>query len=132
MIQVHSQAPAYCSLASSKTHQLSADAPVTKGGGGAGFGAHELLEASLAVCINMTVRMHADKAGITLHAVTTSVQLTRPDAETSQFEYELELSGDLSPTDREALEAAAENCPVRQTLSKCLVFARAEGERRQV
>jgi organic hydroperoxide reductase OsmC/OhrA len=39
-----------------------ADAPIDMGGGGAGFGADELFEAALAVCINMASTHVRDRA----------------------------------------------------------------------
>lgn len=122
MIQVNSLSVAYQGTVRSTTHKVISDAPVTKGGGGMGFGAHELLEASLATCINMAVRMHADQNGIPLDGVTTKVGLTWPDAHTSRFEYSIEVTGKLTAEQREELEAVAARCPVRQTLSKKLVF----------
>jgi uncharacterized OsmC-like protein len=73
MIQVDSLSPAYRGVVRNRAHELASDAPITKGGGGAGFGAHELLEASLAACLNMAVRMHADARGIPLERVSTVV-----------------------------------------------------------
>lgn len=125
MIQVNSLPGAYQGTVRSSTHEVTSDAPVAKGGGGMGFGAHELLEASLAACINMAVRMHADQNGIPLHGVTTRVGLTWPDAHTSRFEYSIAVTGNLTSEQRAELEAVAERCPVRQTLSKKLVFEQA-------
>jgi len=101
---------------------IDADPPQDKGGGGAGFGAHELLEASFAACMNMAVRMCALEYGIALEDVQTQVQLSRPTVDTVRFEYGLELRGRLSTQQRALLTAAAETCPVRQTLSKRLEF----------
>jgi putative redox protein len=104
-------------------HQLAADAPVAKGGEGAGFGAHQLLEASLAACISMAVRMDAAAKGLALQAVTVTVSLTHPNEETIRFEYQLRVTGDLTDADRAGLDHAAQQCPVRSTLSKTLQFA---------
>lgn len=101
---------------------IDADPPQDKGGGGAGFGAHELLEASLAACMNMAVRMCAAEHGIPLAGVQTHVQISRPGADAVRFEYGLELRGQLSTQQRALLTQAAETCPVRQTLSKRLEF----------
>ncbi|MEO7774524.1 MAG: OsmC family protein [Steroidobacteraceae bacterium] len=100
-----------------------ADAPTAKGGGGAGFGAHELLEAALAVCLNMAVRMHAESNGLPLTGVNTRVSLHRPAPDTVCFEYSLELTGPLTDDHRGQLEEIARTCPVRQTLSKRIDFA---------
>ena len=57
--------PYYTYFTNSK-HEFFADAPPAKGGSDAGFRPHELLEASLACCLNMWLRMYADKNGIEL------------------------------------------------------------------
>ena len=101
---------------------IDADPPQDKGGGGAGFGAHELLEAAFAACMNMAVRICAVEHGIALEGVQTQVQLSRPTAGTVRFEYGLELRGQLSTQQRALLTEAAETCPVRQTLSMRLEF----------
>lgn len=56
MISTRSLQERYQTIASNSRHELAADAPAEKGGDGAGFSAHELLEAALAVCVNMAVR----------------------------------------------------------------------------
>jgi len=96
MIQVDSLPSAYRGIVRSSSHELASDAPVAKGGGGMGFGAHGLLEASLAACLNMAVRMHADQKGIPLEHVSTRVTLSWPDAQVSKFEYSVDLTGPLS------------------------------------
>lgn len=107
---------------SNGSSSIAADPPLDKGGQGAGFGAHELLESSLAACINMAVRMCAVGHGIALEGVKTKVQLRRPDAESVCFDYALQLLGPLTAEQRTLLMHAADNCPVRQTLSKRLTF----------
>jgi putative redox protein len=102
--------------------EIAANAPIDKGGGGAGFGAHELLEAALAVCINMAVRMHASEHSIPLESVSTRVRLDRPHPNTVSFKYKLDLVGPLSDQQRRQLEHAASICQVRQTLSKRIEF----------
>lgn len=122
MIQTHSLPQSYTTAVTDTRHEMTADAPIDKGGGGAGFGAHELLEAALAACINMAVRMHADTHAIPLDGVTTRVMLHRSDPETARFEYALEITGSLSLAQREQLATVARSCPVRRTLSKRLEF----------
>lgn len=48
MVQVDSLPPAYRGIVRNSSHEVASDAPIDKGGGEMGFGAHELLEASLA------------------------------------------------------------------------------------
>ena len=126
MIRTDSLPAAYRTTVRSDTHELTADAPIAKGGGGEGFGAHQLLEASLATCINMAVRMHAAQAAIPLRAVSTWVELTWPDAQTTEFRYGLTLDGPLSEEQKQELHDVAENCPVRRTLSRNLMFTPSE------
>jgi putative redox protein len=122
MVRAQSLPGSHPTLARNGRHEIIGDAPVEKGGGGSGFGAHDLLEASLAVCINMAVRMHAVRNSIPLEAVTTEVRLQRPTPERVVFEWRLEMSGALSNEQRQALEQAARSSPVSQTLSKQLEF----------
>ena len=61
MIKTKSAAIAYQTSYVTRNQQAVADAPLEKGGAGAGFGPHELLEAALATCLNIAVRMSAKK-----------------------------------------------------------------------
>jgi putative redox protein len=131
VIQTTSQPGAYQTEFASRQARAMADAPLDKGGGGAGFGPHELLEAALATCINMAVRMRADKLGIALDGVSTIVRLNRSVAGSVAFECATVYGGSLSAEDRAQLDEAANTCPVRQTLSKKIEFTAVDsrGER---
>jgi putative redox protein len=109
---------------SNGTSEAAADTTADKGGSGDGFRPHELLEAALATCVNMTVRMYAAKHAIALAGVTTRVSLDRSDPAQAVFRYEVELEGALTPADREKLLDAARACPVRRTLSRQIRFER--------
>ncbi len=86
MVRAQSLPGSHPTLAGNGRHEILADAPVEKGGGGSGFGAHDLPEASFAVCIDMAVWMHAVRNAIPLEAVTTEVRLQRPTPERVVFE----------------------------------------------
>ncbi|MGI9566412.1 MAG: OsmC family protein [Nitrosopumilus sp.] len=58
-------------------HHGQSDTTAEKGGGESGFRPHGLLEAAYASCINMTIRMFANKHKIPLSGVTTQVTLHR-------------------------------------------------------
>ena len=103
-------------------HSAFADAPQHKGGGAAALGPHELLEAALATCISMAVRMRAAHEGIALEDVRTRVHLDRTHEGTATFECDVQIIGVFSPEQRQLLMDSASNCPVRQTLSKQLEF----------
>lgn len=126
MITTESTPLPYVTIARNGRVAIQLDAPAAKGGAGDGFGAHDLLEASIAVCINMAVRMYAAANGIPLAAVSTSVELSKPDATTTRFSYSLQLDGELSPGQKAALFEAARTCPVRQTLSRRIEFHQAD------
>lgn len=72
--------------------------------------------------MNIAVRMYADQHSIPLSAVTTRVKLDRSKQEETLFEYEIDLRGELTDTDRGRLITVAEKCPVRQTFTKHLGF----------
>jgi putative redox protein len=122
VITTRSQIDAFQTTFSASGHSALADAPTAKGGGGAGFGPHELLEAALATCLNMAVRMQASKLGIPISEVTTIVNLDRSDPVEAAFNYRVTIAGDISPDDRLILDVAARTCPVLSTLAKRLVF----------
>ncbi len=122
MISAKGEAPRYRTSFSNGAQEAFADTTPVRGGGAAGFRPHELLEAALASCANMTVRMYAHDHAIPLDAVTTQVRLERESAG-AVFHTEIELHGDsLTPEQRERLIQAAQNCPVRRTLSAPVRF----------
>ncbi len=92
-------------------------------GGTDGFRPHDLLEAALAACMNITARMAAEKAGIPLEQVTTQVRLERTGDGPVTFHCSFSTSGDLSEGKRAALARAVAQCPVRRTLSRGFEFA---------
>jgi putative redox protein len=87
MITGTSESPRYCTRFSDGRHEAIADVPLDKGGSGSGFRPHELLEAALATCVNMNVRMFAENHRIPLERVTTKVQLDRSVADETTFCY---------------------------------------------
>ena len=93
------------------------DMPADKGGDGDGFRPHELLEAALATCMSMTVRIAAEKYGYPLEHVAVTVTLDRSDPAAFAFDYQLALSGDLTEVQRSRLERAAAQCPVSKTIA---------------
>jgi putative redox protein len=93
-----------------------------KGGQGAGFRPHELLEASIACCMNMWLRIYADNHDLQLDETITKVWVKRDNLEEAKFEYSIELKGMLTDEQRSKLMRVAETCPVRQSLSRKLSF----------
>lgn len=122
MIRTHSSAENYLTTVSNGAFTLPADTTADKGGGGQGFRPHDLLEAALASCMNMSLRMAAQKAEIALDEVSVSVSLNRTTPEGPTFEYAVRFPASLMPSERTTLLAAVESCPVKMTLSKPLHF----------
>jgi|SRR5687767_9484571 len=124
MITTHSQDLPYQVRFTNGTQQADADVLPIKGGQGAGFGPHELLEASLACCINMWIRMQGDKLGIPVGPIAVSVTLHRDHPQQAIFECAIRLDDALNEEQRAILLQAADDCPVRRTLLKQLSFVR--------
>lgn len=100
------------------------DTTLDKGGSGSGFRPHDLLEAALACCLNMSLRMAADNHKIALREIKVSVLLNRDDPEQTIFEYGVELDGDLTEHQKRMLLELAGSCPVSKTISKKISFRR--------
>ena len=122
MIIAGSKAPAYCTPFSDGEHHAMADTTKEKGGSGSGFWPHTLLEAALATCINITLRKYADKHAIPLADAATKVKLDRSRPDEVIFEFAVELQGNLTAEQREALLQVAGDCPVKETLLKRISF----------
>ena len=122
MICATSEAARYQTRFSDGEHHGTSDTTVDKGGRHSGFRPHDLLEAALASCVNMTVRMFADNHAIPLRSVTAKVSVDRTDPDEVVFRYEVGLDGELTPEQRDSLLHAAAACPVRRTLSKRIRF----------
>lgn len=104
------------------SHESVADIPVEKGGEGNGFGPHELLEAALATCIAITVRLSAAKHGFPLKGATCEVRVNRSVPDRVTLRYMLALSGPLDAEQESHLRSAASRCPVAKTLGSTLVM----------
>ena len=122
MVTTESTDKHYVTVANNGRETVLLDAPVAKGGGGQSFGPHELLEAALAACLNMAVRMHASAHGMPLESVCAQVRLNRPPSGPVCFDYSLEMRGPLTTAQHDALIDVAELCPVRQTLERPITF----------
>lgn len=105
-------------------HIAYSDTTTEKGGSNSGFRPHELLEAALATCINMQIRIYAESHNLKLSKVKVMVKLNRNIIESSIFEYRIEVEGNLSEIERKKIMSVAETCPVKKTLSKEIKFKR--------
>ncbi len=89
-------------------------------GGTAGVRPHDLIDASLAACIAITVRMAADVRGTRLDHVVAEVTHDDDDPMAARFECELTLVGELSEKERAGLARVAHHCPIGKLLGKTI------------
>jgi len=122
MIKATSKATPYQVQFTNGKHTALADTKYYETGGDAGFQPHELLEAALATCMNMTARMYAAKHAVPLKQVVTKVLLDRSGEEQVVFNCVVELKGKLTFEQKQAILAAARACPVRKTLLRGVRF----------
>jgi putative redox protein len=100
-----------------------ADVPIAQEGTGVGFRPHELLEAALATCINITLRVYAEKHNVPLEDASVRVTLDHSSIHESVFRYQIELVGaDLTSEHRTKLMGIANACSVHRTLSRTIRF----------
>ncbi len=102
-------------------HAGISDAPAAKGGADGGFSPFALLEASLATCMNITLRMYAQTHNIPLTDVDITVSII-PGKDGATFEYGATLPDTLSADQKKRLHAALRGCPIHQLLSKPATF----------
>lgn len=96
-------------------HSFNADEPEYKGGADKGPAPDEILEASLASCTAITLRMYADKKNWILNEVDVSVNLTRVEHKTI-FTRSIKLQGNLLEEQKQRLLQIAKACPVSKSL----------------
>ncbi len=123
MITCYSKKANYDTWFTNGKHEGHADAPVDKGGADAAFNPHELMEAALAACLNIWLRVYAASHNIPLSGLVTEVTLDRLTPGEATFQYALDLKGPLTAAQRQELHQAAHACPVHQTLAGKISFS---------
>lgn len=94
---------------------LIADTTATHGGSGLGIRPRELLEGSLATCLNMTIRMVAEEEDIDLDDISVTVELDRS-YNPEKLWYDLSFDG-LEKEEAGKLREAVNESPIYQTLA---------------
>jgi putative redox protein len=98
-------------------HDLVVDEPPEAGGGDTGPRPTQLLGASLAGCIAITVEMYAQRKGWDVGAVEVDVELTYEGVVPRSFEVGLKLPAELDEEQRRRLLVIATKCPVHKVLA---------------
>lgn len=123
MITTKSKQDDYLTEFTDGDHVGQCDAPVGKGGQDAAFTPFALLEASLAGCLNITLRAFAKSHDIDLGSATVETSVTLvPGENGSTFEYGVKLPDGLSEKDTKRLLAALKGCPIHGLLGKPISF----------
>ena len=122
MITSTSLSEKYLARFTDGTHEAHTDTTPQYGGASAGFKPVELLEASLAACINTVLRIAADKRSIPLTGASVQVRLNRDNKDESVFEYAIDMQGELTEEQRATLLRAIAGCPVKKILSGAVSF----------
>ncbi|HNP23715.1 MAG TPA: OsmC family protein [Panacibacter sp.] len=97
-------------------HQFFADEPAEIGGADTAPAPDELLEAALASCSAITIKMYAERKGWTLAAAEVNVSLVRINGKTT-IHREIALQGELDQEQKDRLLQIAKLCPVSKTLA---------------
>lgn len=106
---------------------IEADTPEEKGGRGDGWRPHDLLEASVATCLTISIRMAAARLGLEAESVEVRAWIDRPDPDAPVLRYAARVPG-LDPASEEQLLAEVESFPVQQTLSRLALAPRERWE----
>lgn len=96
-------------------HSFGADEPVALGGTDLEPAPDELLEASLASCAAITLRMYANRKNWPVDQISVSVHLLRDNGKT-MFTETISITGNIGQEEKQRLLAIARACPVSKTL----------------
>jgi putative redox protein len=99
-------------------HDLRVDEPPEAGGTDTGPRPTELLGASLAGCIAITIEMYAGHKDWDVGAVEVDVEIAYDGVVPSNFEVGVKLAGKLDDEQRRRLLVIATKCPVHKVLAR--------------
>lgn len=98
-------------------HELRVDEPADRGGTDTGPRPTQLLGASLAGCIAITVEMYAQRKGWDVGAVEVDVEVGYEGPVPTRFDVGLKLPAELDEEQRRRLLVIATKCPVHKVLA---------------
>ena len=95
---------------------MAAGVGASLGGDDGGPTPHEYLEAALAACTVITVKMYASRKNMPLIATHVTVETESESAEKSKLNRRIRFEGNLSPEDKKRLLEIANKCPIHKLL----------------
>lgn len=119
------------SMVATGQHRLIADEPESVGGLDSGPSPYDYLSAALGACTTMTLRMYADRKGLSVDKIGTTVthgkvhaadcedcgdEIKGRNGRIDRFERQISIEGDLDETTRARMLEIADKCPVHKTL----------------
>jgi len=127
-VQVQEKQQGFTQNVDTDSHHWLADEPLDMGGRNRGPDPYEHLLAALGACTSMTLRMYANHKKLPLNNVKVTLSHSRQhrsDCEHCEdkgqllevIERQIELSGELSETERQRLLEIANRCPVHRTIT---------------
>lgn len=116
-----------------KNHTFVADEPASIGGSDFGPSPYEYLNAALAACTVMTLKMYAERKHWDLKEVFVYISHSRKHSDDLQIEIEkpkyldhiskkLKFVGNLDASQKERLKEIASRCPVHKTIASEVIF----------
>ena len=116
-----------------KNHSFIADEPASIGGSDFGPSPYEYLNAGLAACTVMTLKLYAERKQWDLQEVFVYISHSRKHSDDLQVEVEkpkyldhiskkLKFVGNLDATQKERLKEIASRCPVHKTIASEVIF----------
>lgn len=122
MMTATGQEPDFKTVLSSGRHQILADMKLEKGGQDVAMGPHEILEAAMAACMSITLRMAGQKHEIPLGQTRVTVELDRSDDEIARFRYQVHFDAVVPQDQRQRLIEVLGRCPLSKTISRQIVM----------
>lgn len=100
-------------------HTLAADMTIGEGGADAGPSPHDLYDAALGACKALTVLWYANKKGIPVADIQTTVERDASEERhgTYRLATTLAIGGELSEAQLHELETVAGKCPVHKLMT---------------
>ena len=100
-------------------HSFTADMSIPEGGDDAGPSPHDLYDAALGACKALTILWYANKKGIQIDDIHTSVNRDNSAEKVGVYRLDahVQVSGNLSDEQIRELASVAEKCPVHKLMT---------------